>query len=657
MSEESGSFIRTITDTPSSSENIEVLNLDEGGIIGSGKLMGKIGEGGMATVYKIWNEDLDTFRAIKIAKPDADEHFCRRFVSEARIVEKLKHHNIIEIKNIQYYRNLPFIEMEYVDGCTLRDLLTGKGGLALSVSCSIAFQVLHALKYAHSETVSIEGKEYNGIFHRDLKPENIMITRNGRIVVMDFGLARPIAQGINSTCINTFVGTPQYAAPEQFQLGKIDHRADLYAMGIILYEMVTGHHPFAGMKEQCGDLEEYLTNRRCATWKMVDIPAVRLPKRLSAIIRKCLENDCTKRYQNADELLDELKQIKCDSTKLDSKFISLSLFTGDSKETDAKKTSGTAVKHRPSVKLLSLLAGGILVPACILLFVFGRERSQKEPESIDNSQTESIQLPPASSTDNTDISETGIQSQEKERQPVSEPRSPPPMEKKHEPATRAGITTHDTSRLSIPEKSSSSVDAADKVQKKSVNRKHHTKKENSGDNPQKDPLVLLKQKYGSDDIIKSAAAAINRKQFDDALQLLDALPGKHPDMDKKIIMQLDCFIQTGKYVRAKQIVSRASVNAAEFNFQAGKYYYTVGNYVKAIGYFNRAQEKRCIFRGRKELLADALYYSACSYQKRFEEDTSPENRSDVRNAWYLVKRMLPEDDPRYRQATQELSRL
>jgi eukaryotic-like serine/threonine-protein kinase len=227
--------------------------------IGSGKIVGLIGKGGMAAVYKIWNKGLDKFHAIKIAFPDERQNYAR-FTTEAKIASKLKQTNIVEIKNIGEWKGLPFIEMEFIDGKTLRDLIDERGKFPPAVACAVAIFIARALNHAHSAAISIDGKTYNGIIHRDLKPENIMVSKSGEITVMDLGLARPTQVSLHTTQVQAFIGTPQYAAPEQFGFEKADHRADIYALGEILYEMVSGCKTFtdASITSNATDMDAVL---------------------------------------------------------------------------------------------------------------------------------------------------------------------------------------------------------------------------------------------------------------------------------------------------------------------------------------------------------------------------------------------------------------
>jgi len=197
----------------------------------------RLGAGGMATTYLARRRSDGSEVALKVPHEHCldDESFRRRFVREGRLGSQLHHPNIIRILEAGEEGESPYLAMELVRGTTLRDLMRTAGELPLETVLDLVRQVAEALDYAHSK----------GVIHRDLKPENLMILPDGRLVVMDFGIAR-IEGGAGLTATSVFVGTPAYAAPEAIAGGPTDHRIDLYALGIVMLEMLEGSLPFAG---------------------------------------------------------------------------------------------------------------------------------------------------------------------------------------------------------------------------------------------------------------------------------------------------------------------------------------------------------------------------------------------------------------------------
>ncbi|HMA64106.1 MAG TPA: serine/threonine-protein kinase, partial [Chitinispirillaceae bacterium] len=264
-------------------------------VLGSGKVVSILGSGGMARVYKIWNEKLEIYRAVKILLPTNQRELWDRFLTEAKITAKLHHPNIIETYDTDEWHGLPTIEMELVDGDTISTLLSMHPMIPSPVCASIALQVARALSYAHSQKILIYGREYNGIIHRDLKPSNIMVTNTGIVKLMDFGVARPIETGLHTISTDSIVGTIHYFSPEQISGYPIDALSDVYSFGAVLYELICGLNPFpysnmvtmiqAKTKNQFKRLEEY--------HKKVD-------DRLSSVAQTCMRTDKRERFASID---------------------------------------------------------------------------------------------------------------------------------------------------------------------------------------------------------------------------------------------------------------------------------------------------------------------------------------------------------------------
>ncbi|MDR0331005.1 MAG: serine/threonine protein kinase, partial [Chitinispirillales bacterium] len=256
-----------------------------------------IGDGGMATVYRVWNEPLEVFRAVKLLS--RVEH-RGRFETEAKITAKLSHEGIVDIHSIGEWNGTPYMEMALVDGPTLQRILAERGKLPEIVCAAIAALVAKALAYAHSETYMLAGQEYCGIIHRDLKPANIMITASGAVKLIDFGIARPTQASLH-TMEGNIAGTMYYLSPEQMDGGEVDNRSDIYSLGTILYEMATGAKTFP---------QESITElmKRKSSNKFKSPHEFSVNTNLANIIHRCLRRTPAKRYQHAQELADDLQK-------------------------------------------------------------------------------------------------------------------------------------------------------------------------------------------------------------------------------------------------------------------------------------------------------------------------------------------------------------
>ena len=222
------------------------------------EILEPIGYGGMGCVYKARQKHLDRIVALKIlpAELSQDPAFAERFAREARMLAKLSHPNIVTIHDFGQAQEFSYLVMEYVDGMNLREVLR-TGGLEPEQSLAVLSALAGALDYAHGE----------GVVHRDIKPENILFDRRGHVKLADFGLAKlayPSAVNPTLTLTRQAFGTPHYMAPEQWESPQeVDHRADIYALGVVGYEMLTG--PVAGREIRC----PFHASSNCLLWSMM----------------------------------------------------------------------------------------------------------------------------------------------------------------------------------------------------------------------------------------------------------------------------------------------------------------------------------------------------------------------------------------------------
>ncbi|MGH9453093.1 MAG: protein kinase domain-containing protein, partial [Terriglobia bacterium] len=258
------------------------------------RIISLLGRGGMGAVYKAYDRDLDRDVALKLVRPEltSQPHSMLRFKQELLLASKISHKNILRIHDLGDVNGMKFISMAYIEGEDLHHLLKRTGRLPLEQVLNIARQLCQALEAAHAE----------GVVHRDLKPQNILLDEAGHAYVSDFGLAKSLeSDSATMTQTGVILGTPQYMSPEQVEGVSVDHRSDIYALGLILYELATGESPFTGetpmqsmyrrLKQKPRDPREINSD---------------LPPYLGRIILRCLEKDPVKRYQTAHDLLLDL---------------------------------------------------------------------------------------------------------------------------------------------------------------------------------------------------------------------------------------------------------------------------------------------------------------------------------------------------------------
>ena len=253
--------------------------------------------GGMAVIYEIWNPDLEVRRAIKLLRPDHSREAEERFQTEMKISAKLHHPNIIEIYSIGSWNRLPFIEMEEIEGDTVEKLIYDSGRLPLEVCTSIGIMIGRALNYAHNQKYMLYGKEYHGVIHRDLKPSNIMVCKDGTVKLMDFGIATPTTASMH-TMEGTVVGTLQYLAPEQLEGKEIDVRVDIYALGAVLYEMLTGVRAFPETS-----LARLVPDKLHNRFIPLQNYRLKIPRSLRDLVHRCMRYEKEKRIGSALEYL------------------------------------------------------------------------------------------------------------------------------------------------------------------------------------------------------------------------------------------------------------------------------------------------------------------------------------------------------------------
>ena len=256
------------------------------------EILSKVGAGGMSGVYKAKDHILSRFVAIKVLKQEfsEDSSFVTKFRAEAQSAAGLEHPNIVNIYDVGSENGLYYIVMEYVEGITLKTYIEKKGQLSFKESASIAIQVARGIEAAHNKN----------IIHRDIKPQNIIISTDGKVKVTDFGIAKATS---SNTISSDVMGSVHYASPEQARNGFVDGRSDIYSLGIVMFEMVTGRVPFDGdttVAVALQHLQEEIARP--------SIYAPDLPISFEKIILKCTQKTPDRRYQTIEELLTDIRR-------------------------------------------------------------------------------------------------------------------------------------------------------------------------------------------------------------------------------------------------------------------------------------------------------------------------------------------------------------
>jgi tetratricopeptide (TPR) repeat protein/predicted Ser/Thr protein kinase len=269
------------------------LSLQPGVVFGGRyEILRILGQGGMGAVYQARDRELDRMIALKVIRPElaTDPAILQRFKQELILARNITHKNVVRIYDLGEAEGVRFITMEYVDGEDLRTMLRNHGKFSTSQAIPMIEQVCRALDAAHSE----------GVIHRDLKPQNIMRDKQGRVVVMDFGLARSLGDS-GMTQTGAIVGTMEYMSPEQALGAQLDQRSDIFSVGLIFYELLTGKSPY-----HADTAIASLMRRTREVAKPASDVENTVPRSLSAIVSRCLEREPANRYHSVVELLQQL---------------------------------------------------------------------------------------------------------------------------------------------------------------------------------------------------------------------------------------------------------------------------------------------------------------------------------------------------------------
>ncbi len=314
-----------------------------------------IGFGGMAIVFKAYDLLGKRYVAVKILKDEylESEDFKRRFRNESKAIALLSHPNIVKVLDVNFSDNIQYIVMEYIDGITLKEYIEQQGSVKWKEAVHFTVQILRALQHAHD----------NGIVHRDIKPQNVMLLEDGTIKVMDFGIAR-FARESGKTLSDKAIGSVHYISPEQAQGAPTDEKTDIYAVGVILYEMLTGRVPFDGDTPVSIAIKQMQIEPPPPTPLKPD-----LPLGLEEIILRAMQKEPALRYQTAAEMLRDIDEFKHNpDVVFEYRYFNSD---GTTKYFDRVSSEEIAVEREPRRKqrsyTMNILAG--VTAACVILAI------------------------------------------------------------------------------------------------------------------------------------------------------------------------------------------------------------------------------------------------------------------------------------------------
>jgi serine/threonine protein kinase len=593
--------------------------------LGSGTIVGLLGTGGMAKVYKIWNEKLEVFRAVKILLPTQQADLMSRFETEAKITAKLHHPNIVEIYSVGEWNTLPFLEMEFIDGVSLESLIAKKGKLPNTVCSAIAILIARALEYAHGQEFLIYGKTYHGVIHRDLKPANIMIPNIGDVRLMDFGIARPTEASLH-TVEGNIVGTMQYLSPEQMDGIDIDARTDIYSFGAILYEMLTGTKTFPQ-----DTITNLMKKKIMNEYRKFSEFGFSVSPHLARISQKCLQIDRNDRFSNMSSLLEDLESAhRSLSDETPEKLLKRYLHNPES----FKDSSGKGFGFRISPKFIIPTLGVIGIGTLVAIFIITGPEDNSAVKQ-DSDVKDSIVAQPKRATtlqvaEQDSLKPLAPQVPEKPPVVVKKPPKKPVKKPPRKPRKKPYVPP-----------------APPAVVKKSPEPP-----------PVKlSPLEELKKKYASDDLFEIGKRAMQNRATADAILALENVSSSHPEKTTKTLLLFDAYLSTGKIKDALYIANSENIVDAQFDYLCGMLYERTGKTKRALDHYSSALTKPSVIRSRNAIRNDALYRTAMLWTARHKSNPTPDSRIQALSAWNTVKRtyMATPNHKRFKQANRELA--
>jgi len=352
-------------------------------LAGRYEIIEELGQGGMGKVFKVYDHKISEVIALKLIRPEigVQEKAIERFKNELKFTRKIAHRNICRMYDLGETDFVHYITMEYVAGEDLKRFVKRAGPLMAGKAIAIARQVCEGLAEAHRD----------GAVHRDLKPQNIMIDQEGNAKIMDFGIAR-FTDMDRMTGSGVMIGTPEYMSPEQAELLEVDPRADLYALGVVLFEMVTGKVPFEGNTPLSLAMKHKTEKPRNVRELNPQISVG-----LAAVIAKCLEKDRDKRYASAEELKTALVAADQDLATAERVILPKISKTKASKEKTPKEiTPGTADARKKMI----VIAAAAVVVAVVALVLFLPKSGPKtsgepsEPPAVEETKVQPVESKP-----------------------------------------------------------------------------------------------------------------------------------------------------------------------------------------------------------------------------------------------------------------------
>ncbi len=549
-----------------------------GDSVGNLRILEPIASGGMACLYKAYHTELEVVRALKVLKPGYTDEARSRFQTEAKLSANLKHPNIVDIYDVGLWDGyLPYIEMEYVEGVSLDHLLSSRKRLPVVVAASIAEIVCEALAFAASSTFTVYGKQYHGMVHRDIKPENILLSKHGTIKLVDFGIALPGSVSLHTTG-GGILGTLPYASTEQLNGQALDGRSDVYSLGCVLYEMLTGQKAFPQRT-----LPELISAKMSGQYAPVQRFATDVPEAVLGMVDKSLASGREDRFTDAasfgSALSDVLHRVTDQSPTeavrsftVNEKAFSSDLFA----QRPGKAISGFVLR-------LALVAVVAAVLVYGLVWVVQQRPAQPKPDGVTR------ELPDDSGT----------------------ARDSPTPSAAATAAPERGLVSREeiAARLARSEPPGGRPDTTDAGRESEVDT-------------------------GAVDQAAQGRAAFRAGDFAAAARHLEKALSENPDVGNATMLRLrlfESFLRSGNLSQAQAYSSRTDIPDGYFYLLRAKTLFRLGKHAACEAALIKAQTTRSIL--GDEIQQEAVYAWAANREAMYKRKPNTENRDAALKAW------------------------
>lgn len=559
--------------------------------LGSGTVASILGLGGAAVVYEIDCPRLSVRRAVKVLKPNLPRAVRERFDEEIRVAAQFHHPNIVTIHTVGEWNGLPYIEMEKIDGLTLDLFVQRHFPLPPEVSMAIGADICRALESMHTCTYEIKGKTHRGIQHRDLKPANILISTSGEVKLTDFGIASPPSVGGHP---DRFEGSLQYSAPELFRSSAGDIRSDIYSLGVVLYETVTGLKAFPQTEQKA-----LVRARFSNSYETLNKLHLKIPHGLESLITRCMAEDPEKRPQSARDVREELEALLARTTGEPPQRVLPSYVRGR-----LRPKSIRAKVLAWSAAALVVLGTGSLV---------GRLLVDETDEAAGTHPS------------------TRVEFEDSDQEPAT--RQPPPEPPPVSPKEPAGS----------PEKPEAGPAPPAPV---------------AAPPPPPEPTLVdsLRMRYGTTDIAAIFEREVLAGKFQSAAKLVDSLPVMFATSNKGILYRMRTFQALNNTDSLAALFENMSADDGQFLYEKARHFYGRGRYRRALHVVEQVPTVPTLMETSSHIRREAKVLKARILTNIYHTDKQEDSRKQALDAWFEVKFSLRSnrDDPDFAYANEQI---